>query len=88
MTAQHSINGRIGAAERWGRTTAEQRERATRAAREALAERFERLADPDGVMNPADRARAAEHLKRAHMLRMSKAAADARRLRAGATKTA
>lgn len=81
MSGQHSINGRIGAAERWGRATSDQRERSTRAARRAFDERFERLADPDGVMSEADRIAAAAHLKQAHMLRMSRAAAAARRRR-------
>lgn len=77
-SAAHRINGQIGALERWGRTTAAQRQAATRAARKGMWARFERLADPDGVMSAADRIEAAERLQRAHMLRMAQAAAKSR----------
>lgn len=77
----HQLNGRIGAAERWGHSTAQERRDGTRAARVAQMKRFEKLADPDGVMSEADRIKAAEHLRRAHMLRMSRAAAEAKRRR-------
>lgn len=75
---EHRINGEIGALERWGKTTAAEREVATRAARKGQWKRFERLADPEGVMSEADRIEAAGRLQRAHMLRMSRAAAKAR----------
>lgn len=76
--ADYSLYGRIGNLERWARTTPEQRRTATEPAREAWARRFERQADPDGVMSEKDRAEAGERLMRAYMLRMSKAAAEAR----------
>lgn len=67
---------RIAAAERWGRTA--DRAAATEPARQGLRARFERDADPCGLLSPQERARGAELLMRAHMLRMSRAAAEAR----------
>jgi len=68
---------RIAAAERWGRTS--DRSSATVPARRGLRARFEREADPDGTLVPAERVRRADHLMRAHMLRMSRVAAQGRR---------
>lgn len=68
---------RIAAAERWSRTA--DRAEATEPARRGLRERFEREADPDGVLNVADRARRADALFTAHMLRLSRASARSRR---------
>jgi hypothetical protein len=68
---------RIAAAERWGRTA--DRAAATEPARAGLRARFEREADPDGTLSPDERARRADHLMRAHMLRMSLKAKNARR---------
>jgi hypothetical protein len=36
-----------------------------------LLRRFEREIDPDGVMDPAERARRADQARRAHMLRLA-----------------
>jgi hypothetical protein len=74
---------RIAAAERWGRTA--DRAAATEPARRGLRAKFEREADPDGTLPPQERARRADLLMRSHMLRMSRAAAQARR-RAGDTR--
>lgn len=68
---------RIAAAERWGRT--DDRTAATEPARRGLRAKFEREADPDGTLLPHERARRADQLMQAHMLRMSRAAAQARR---------
>ncbi|MGR7023407.1 hypothetical protein [Geodermatophilus sp. URMC 62] len=57
-------------------------------ARQALAERFEREADPDGVLPAAERARRAEHLRSAHYKRMALKSAQARRQAADARKGA
>jgi hypothetical protein len=77
-TEEKSLAARIAAAEKWGRTA--DRTAATEPARAGLRARFEREADPDGTLDPAERARRADHLERAHMLRMSLAAKRARRL--------
>jgi len=68
---------RIAAAERWGRTT--DRTAATEPARRGLRAKFEREADLDGTLSPQERTRRADQLMQAHMLRMSRAAAQARR---------
>jgi hypothetical protein len=79
------LASQIATAERWGRTA--DRSAATKPARDGLRAKFEREADPDGVLDPAERARRADHLQRAHMLRMSLAAkrARSRRNRTGRT---
>lgn len=79
MAAQHMVNGRIGALTRWAKTTSTERTQQTEAARAGLLARFEREADPEGRMSEADRAEAGERLRRAHMTRMAKASAAARR---------
>lgn len=68
---------RIAAAERWARTA--DRVAATEPARRGLRARFEREVDPDGVLTIAERARRADALFAAHMLRLSRASAVARR---------
>jgi hypothetical protein len=68
---------RIAAVERWARTA--DRRAATEPARRGLRERFEREADPEGVLDVADRARRADALFTAHMLRLSRASARSRR---------
>jgi hypothetical protein len=52
-------------------------------ARRAFLDRFEKEADPDGVLPPAERARRAEHLRKAHYQRMALRSAQARRKSAG-----
>lgn len=51
-------------------------------ARRAFLERFEREVDPQGELSPAERARRAEHARKAHMHRLALAATKARRHRA------
>jgi hypothetical protein len=70
---------RIAAAERWARER--DRTAATEMARRGLIAKFEREVDPDGTLDPAERARRVEHLRRAQLLRASRAAAAARRSR-------
>jgi hypothetical protein len=41
--------------------------------------RFEREADPAGVLDPAERARRAEHLRRAYFTRLALASSRARK---------
>lgn len=74
---ERSLVAQIAAAERWGRTP--DRNAATTPAREGLRAKFEREADPDGALTPSERARRADSLMRAHMLRMTLAAKQARR---------
>lgn len=72
---------RIAIAERWGREP--DRVQATSAARSAFLDRFEREADPDGVLSPGERQRRAASLRSAHMQRLALRSAQARRARAG-----
>ncbi|MDQ2748722.1 MAG: hypothetical protein M3Y44_04215 [Actinomycetota bacterium] len=67
---------RIAAAERWGRTS--DRTAATEPARRGLRAKFEREADPEGALSAPERLQRADQLMQAHMLRMSRAAAQAR----------
>jgi hypothetical protein len=50
-------------------------------AHEALKRKWEEMADPDGVLSPEVRAKRAGMLRRAHMIDLSLAAAEARRKR-------
>jgi hypothetical protein len=51
----------------------------TAAARVGFLARFEREVDPDGMLDPNERRRRAEHARRAYFARLSMAAAAARR---------
>jgi hypothetical protein len=50
-------------------------------ARAAFLARFDRQADPDGVLPPAERERRAQQLRSAHFARLALASAKARRAR-------
>lgn len=54
----------------------------TAPAREAFLSRFERQVDPGGVLDPAERARRAEHAKKAYFLSLALKSAQARRKKA------
>lgn len=56
----------------------------TAPARSALDARFEREVDPDGVLSSAERARRAEHARKAHFARLALLSSQARRRRATA----
>ena len=43
----------------------------TAAARAAFLSRFEREVDPDGILDPQERARRAEHAKKAYFLKLA-----------------
>ena len=53
----------------------------TAPARRAFLDRFERQVDPDGVLKPEERARRAEHARKAYFLKLALASAAARRRR-------
>jgi hypothetical protein len=54
----------------------------TAAGTAAFLARFEREVDPEGALSPTERARRAEHARRAHMTLLALNAATARRKRA------
>jgi hypothetical protein len=53
----------------------------TERARRAFLERFEREADPDGTLDPAERTQLAENSLKAEMARLALKSAQARRLK-------
>lgn len=76
-----SLVAQIAAAERWGRTA--DRTAATAPARAGLRAKFAREIDPDGRLDAAELERRVDSRMKAHMLRMTRAAAAARRARRG-----
>jgi hypothetical protein len=82
MAAQtdRQVNGRIGALESWSRTTDRPARTAkARAASPSQVAYWLTRVDPDAVMSDADRLKAAKNAQRAHMLRLAKASAEARK---------
>jgi hypothetical protein len=76
--SERSMLGRIGA------YTAHSRHgglEMTRAAREAFRSKFEREVDPEGVLDPVERARRAEMARQAHFAHLAYLSAVARRRR-------
>ena len=61
---QRALVAKIAAHEKWARTA--DPSAATAAARAAFLDRFERQVDPDGTLPPAERARRAEHARKAY----------------------
>ncbi|WP_051362933.1 hypothetical protein [Amycolatopsis thermoflava] len=82
---QRALRSRLGAHIKWANTT--DRSAATAPARKAFHDRWERQADPDGVLSPGERAVRAEHLKKAHFTRMAMASAKARARKGSTTRT-
>lgn len=78
--AERRLRSQIGAHESWGRTV--NRSARTLPARLALLDKFEKQADPEGKLLPAERAKAAESLRRAYYARLALKSAQARRRRA------
>ena len=69
--------GRIGAHVSWSRTS--DRTARTEPGRKGFLARFEREVDPDGVLPDGERARRAEHARRAYMQKLALASAATRR---------
>ena len=77
IPSERKLAARVAAHTRWA--SIDDRAEATRPAREAFMARFERQADPDGLLTPADKERRAQHLASAYFARLSLASARARR---------
>lgn len=75
-----SLINRVKSLERWAREV--DPKGATAAARKAFADKFEREADPEGVLDPQERAVRAERLRKAHYLKMALASAKSRAAKA------
>lgn len=58
----------------------------TAPARKAFLDRFERQADPEGVLEPAERARRAEQLRKAYMTNLALKSSRARAAKKSAKK--
>lgn len=74
---ERRLHAQIAAHESWAHTV--DRAARTAPARAALMAKFEREVDPDGTMRPAERARLAEHKRKAHFQRLALKSARARR---------
>jgi hypothetical protein len=78
LTAEErSLRGQIAAHTMRARYS---KDELARIANKGLIERFEREADPEGVLTPEERRRRANHLYQAHMARMRLAQLKAERL--------
>lgn len=84
--AERRLAAQIAAHESWAQTP--DRSARTAKARAALMAKFEAQADPEGKMLPAERARRAEHLRKAHFQRLALASAKARRIAKESTERA
>lgn len=76
--AQRSLRARIGA---YSLHATHDGKETTAKARAAFLARFERDVDPDGVLDPAERAKRADAALKAHMARMALGRAKARATR-------
>lgn len=76
-TSERSLHASIAAHESWANTS--DRASRTAPARAALLAKFEREVDPDGILDPAERARRAEHKRKAYFQRLALKSARARR---------
>ena len=72
-----TIIAKVAAHTRWANTV--DRTAATAKARQAFTDRFERDVDPDGVLDPLERAKRAANARRAHFQRLALKSAQARR---------
>ena len=74
------LRSQIAAHTSWAHT--EDRSARTANARKAALDRFEREVDPEGVLLPQERAKRAEHLRKAYFARLALKSAQVRRRRA------
>ena len=78
--AQRSLAGKKGAHRSWAVTP--DRSARTAPARAAMQKKFEQQVDPEGLLPLPERARRAEHLRKAHYADLALRSAKARRARA------
>lgn len=79
--SQRRLRAQIAAHESWART--EDRSARTAPARQAALDRFERQVDPDGRLDPAERARCVRAGRKAHFARLALKSAQACRRPSG-----
>lgn len=75
--AQMSLRGKLAAHTRWSQT--DDPTAATEPARRAFLDRFERQVDPEGTLDPAERARRASSAKSAYFAGLALKSSQARR---------
>ena len=75
--SERAMAASIGSLTRWAQEP--DRKAAMKPARAAFENRFERQVDPNNELDPAERAKRAEMLFKAHMRRLALASAKARR---------
>ena len=80
--SERTLRSQIAAHESWART--EDRPGRTAKARKAMLDKFEQQVDPDGTLQPAERARRAEHARKAYFKRLALKSAQSRRSKGGA----
>jgi hypothetical protein len=76
---QRSLRARIASHESWARPP--DASARTAPGRKAFLDRFERQVDPNGELPPTERARRAEHARKAYFARLALKSARARRAR-------
>lgn len=76
MSTVRRLRAQAAAHARWAHTA--DREAATAPARKAFIDRFEREVDPDGVLDPVERARRAASAKKAYFLGLAAKSAETR----------
>jgi hypothetical protein len=79
--SERTLRAQIAAHDSWAHT--EDRSARTANARKAMLDKFEHVVDPDGELTPADRAKRAEHARKAHFKRLALKSAQVRRRRSG-----
>jgi len=75
--SERALRARMAAHASWANTS--DRRARTAPGRKAAMDRFERQVDPDGTLDPKERALRAEQAKKAHMTRLALKSAQARR---------
>lgn len=75
--SMYHMRAKLAAHTRWSREGS--REEATRKARERFEQSFEDKVDPERKLPPQERARLAEHAKKAHFYRMAMKSVEARK---------
>jgi hypothetical protein len=77
--AERALAARLAAHSKWAQTDPVE---GTASARKAFLDRFEREVDPENILSPAERARRAEHKRKAYFLGLALKSAQARRRKA------
>ena len=78
--SERKLRAQLAAHTSWANTS--NRSDRTAAGRQAFLDRFEREVDPDGVLEPLERARRAEHARKAWFAKLALKSAQARRRKA------